>query len=161
MTVYKRGRQGAFDSVHVHPAMGVHNGRTIVPAPFCADLCIHVHVRWGVVALSGQIPRAPGTINRPLYLGWGPTGRLDQGAHTTLGAPLVPPNQRVEIAVDAKAKDSTVTYQATALNPDYRAFQVFLEQGTGVLWSYGGLDIGDVANLGGALGAFNPRKIRA
>lgn len=161
MTVRKMGRQGAYDSVHVHPAMGSHGAHEVVPAPFCADLCIHLHVRWGVVALSGQIPNTPGVINRPLYLGWGPTGRLEQGAHTGLGAPLVPPNQHVEIAVNHLTTDSEVTYVARAHDPDEGAFQVFLEQGTGVLFSYDGLDLAQLANLGGGVQAFDPRDIKS
>jgi hypothetical protein len=159
MTIRKLGRQGAYDSAHIHPAMGSHGTREVVPAPFCADLCIHLHVRWGVVALGGQIPNTPGTINRPLYLGWGPTGRLDQGAHCALGAPLVPPNQHVEIAVNHLATNSEVTYAVTAYDPEETAFQVFLEQGTGVLFSYDGLDLAQVAQLGGAVQAFSPRDI--
>jgi hypothetical protein len=159
MTVAKIARQGAFDSIHVHPKMGSHGTHEVTPAPFCADLCIHLHVRWGVVALGGQIPNAPGTINRPLYLGWGMTGRLDQGAYSSLGAPLVPPNQHLEIAVNHLDTNSEVTYIATAHDPDQVAYQVFLEQGTGVLFSYDGLDLAQVAQLAGAVRVFNPRTI--
>ena len=159
MTVKKLARQGAYDSVHVHPAMGHMGGHEIVPAPFCADLCIHLHVRWGLVALSGQLPNHPANVNRPLYLGWGLTGKLDRGAHTTLGGPLVPPNQRVEIAVNHQNTDSAITYTATAHTPGYRAWQVFLEQGSGVLFSYDGLDAGQIALLGGGVRAFNPEDI--
>lgn len=159
MTVRKMARQGAYDSVHVHPAMGSMGGHEIVPAPFCAELCVHLHVRWGIVALSGQIANNPANVNRPLYLGWGITGKLDRGAHTTLGGPLVPPNQHVEILVNHLNTDSEVTYNVTAHNPDYRAWQVFLEQGTGVLFSYDGLDVKDVALLAGGVRVFNPREI--
>jgi hypothetical protein len=161
MTVHKIGRQGTYDSVHVHPGMGSMNGNEIVPAPFCADLCIHLHVRWGTIALSGQIPGAPGTIDRPLFLGWGRTGRLDQGAHTAPGAPLVPPNQHVEIAVNHLATGSEITYTTTAHDPDFQCYQVFLEQGTGVLFSYDGLDLAQVALLGGGLRAFAPQDVNA
>ncbi len=161
MTVRKLGRQGAYDNVHVHPKMGMAmgNGREIVPAPFCAELCMHLHWRWGTVGLSGQLPGTPAALDRPQFLGWGRTGRLEQGAHTAPGAPLVPPNQHIEVALAAGAEFSA-TYEVTAHRPDFDAYQVFLEQGTGVLYSYAGLQPADLANLAGAVGLFNPRRIR-
>jgi hypothetical protein len=159
MTVVKLPRQGAYDNVHVHPAMGSIDGREIVPAPFCADLCVHLHVRWGTSALGGQMPRQPGTMDRIPFLGWGLSGRLDQGAHTTLGAPLVPPNQHVEIEVNHRNTNSEIVYTATAYDPIFDAYQVFLEQGSGVLWSFGGLKLWDVARLAGATRAIDARTI--
>ncbi|SFT98181.1 hypothetical protein SAMN05660657_04404 [Geodermatophilus amargosae] len=158
MTVEKWGRQGAYDNLHVHPGMGLHGGREVVPAPFCADLCTHLHWRWGAVTQSGQLPATPGALDRPQFLGWGRTGRLDQGAHTTLGAPLVPPNQHVEVALDLGAR--SVSYEVRAHDPDFDAYQVILEQGTGVLYTYGGMQVADLANLAGALGVFNPMQIQ-
>jgi hypothetical protein len=151
MTVYKMGRQGAYDSVHIHPSMGIHNNLPIVPAPFCAEICMHLHVRWGLVT--------PGALDRPQFLGWGRTGRLDDGAHSSPGAPLVPPNQHVEINL-ALGANSSVTYEARAHDPDFEAWQVFLEQGTGILFSYDGMRIDDLANLAGALHVVSPRSIR-
>src|SRR6266568_7994040 len=64
MTVRKLGRQGAYDNVHIHPSMSKHSGGEIIPVPFCCELCMHFHWRWGTVALAGA-------IDLPLFLGWG------------------------------------------------------------------------------------------
>ena len=77
-TISKRPRQGYFDNVHIHPDMGQDTqGRAIISAPFCGDLCCHLHWRWGLVSLVGSQ-----TAHN--FMGWG-NGRLDQGAHTAKG----------------------------------------------------------------------------
>ena len=159
MLVHKFGRQGAFDNVHVHPAMG-HGAHEVVPAPFCGELCIHLHWRWGIVASNIQLPGKPGFDDRPQFLGWGRTGRLDQGAGTAPGAPLVPPNQHVEVAVDL-GPPCVIDYEVTAHDPDFDAFQVVMEQGTGVLWSYGGIDLMNFVQLLAAVGVIDPRTMQA
>jgi hypothetical protein len=70
-------------------------------------------------------------------LGWG-TGRLDQGSNTTHGAPLVPPNQHVDLIVNPVAAGQvTITYTVSAQNPSPNEWQVFLNQGLLLGYSYG------------------------
>jgi hypothetical protein len=83
-TVHKLPRQGAYDSLCIHPDLGTDaNGRQIVAAPICADFGLHMHWRRGVSWTGGPAPRN-------IFRGWG-AGRLAQGAHSALGAPAIPP----------------------------------------------------------------------
>lgn len=133
MTIQKAGRQGQYDNIHIHAAMPAMQGMTrqVVPAPFCADMCLHVHWRWGVDAVSSMA--APYA-----FLGWGPSGMGGEGAHTSLGAPLIPPNQHLRV-VGTPAGDLTtftLTYDVTAFSPAINAWQVFMEQGMGFAFRY-------------------------
>jgi hypothetical protein len=150
--VEKRPRQGGFDNVHIHPNMGIDdNGQQIVPAPFCGDLCLHVHWRWGLVALQGA-------IDRQLFTGWG-SGRMDRGAHTTDGAPLIPPNQHLEVNLEKQTGQTVMQYEVRADDPDFNAFQVFLEQGVGIAFDYGGLDGSLLTQLSAALHEVAPADL--
>lgn len=146
MTVIKSPRQGAYDSVHVNAHMGAHDGRAIIPAPFCADVCMHLHWRWGTVATSGA-------NDKQAFLGWG-DGSPGGGANTTLGGPLIPPNQHLDITIDrlASGSETRVDYAVTAYGPGRGQHQVVLEQGLGMAFSYGGLPRHLLAALTGGLG---------
>jgi hypothetical protein len=72
----------------------------------------------------------------------------------------VPPNQHVEVAVDL-GPPCVVDYEVTAQDPDFDAFQVVMEQGTGVLWSYGGIDLLNFVQLAAATGVIDPRTIQS
>src|ERR1700730_18566392 len=89
------------------------------------------------------------------FMGWG-NGRLDQGAHTAKGGPLIPPNQHLEVTLQKQAASTIVTYQVRADDPDYDAYQVFLEQGLGLAFNYGGLDPFLIGLLGTAFGVISP-----
>jgi hypothetical protein len=131
MTILKKGRQGQYDNIHVHAALPLMNGKELVAAPFCGDMCFHLHWRWGLDAVS--------SIAAPYaFLGWGPTGEGIFGAHSTLGAPLIPPNQHLRVVGDPASDNSTltITYDVTALGPAINAWQVFLEQGMGIAFRY-------------------------
>ncbi|MEO8153872.1 MAG: hypothetical protein ABI605_12435 [Rhizobacter sp.] len=144
-TVRKLPRQGAFDNIHVHPDMGLDDqGRTIVAAPFCGDLCFHLHWRWGIVSLTGSKAASN-------FMGWG-NGRLDQGAHTVRGTPLIPPNQHLKVQLQKQTSSTLIAYCVRADNPDYDAYQVFLEQGGGLAFNYQGLRPMEIALLGTAMG---------
>jgi len=98
--VSKVPRQGEFDNVHFAPQMQVELSPRSLPglgtvfsglgplgvtmAPVCAHDCFHLHWRWG----KGY--------TKTYNLGWGPAG-----PYTEAGAPMVAPNQRVEIDVPA------------------------------------------------------------
>ena len=139
ITVFKYPRQGGYDNVHIHPEM-VHPGNgghgahhpPIVAAPFCADMCLHLHWRWGTVSLN-DISNRGDLAN---FLGWG-DGRRDQGAHTARGAPLVPPNQRIDLEVHRQTLDATrLRYIVSASNPGVDEWQVFLEQRLAFAYEY-------------------------
>jgi hypothetical protein len=144
--IRKTARQGAYDSVHIAADMGTDaDGRQITPAPFCADLCMHIHWRWGTVATgAARQPHA--------YLGWG-SGREDLGAHSLRGAPLTPPNQRVEVEVEplSAGARTAVSYEATIYAPRQGERQVVLEQGIGLAFTYNGLRPNEIALLVGGL----------
>jgi hypothetical protein len=150
MTVRKLPRQGAYDSLHVNASM-----EGTVAAPFCADLCLHLHWRWGTNALVGGIPS-----RLYAYRGWG-SGSGDAGAGTIPGYPLIPPNQHLEVTaeVDAPAKDQAkITYAVSADQPDRGRWQVFLEQGIGFAFTYNGLPVPQLGLLTGGVGliSFGP-----
>ncbi len=150
--VEKRPRQGGFDNVHIHPNMGTDDtGTPIVPAPFCGDLCLHVHWRWGVVALRGA-------VDRELFAGWG-SGRMDRGAHSHDAAPLIPPNQHLEVGLVKQTGQTLMQYVVRADDPDFNAFQVFLEQGVGIAFDYGGLDPMLLTQLSAALHEVAPGDV--
>ncbi len=153
MKVSKVGRQGAYDNVHLHADMGTDDkGRPVVAAPFCADLCLHLHWRWGIVAIG--VTRTPYS-----FLGWG-NGKLDQGAHTIRGAPLIPPNQHLEIDITAQSNsEALVKYISVAYAPGLDEYQVFLEQGIGFAFTYDGLPIDDLVRLCAAVGVIGPTKM--
>lgn len=148
MTVRKLPRQGAFDSIHVNASMMQDSqGRDIVAAPFCADLCLHLHWRWGTNTLVGAIPS-----RLYAYRGWG-DGSGNAGAGMIPGYPLIPPNQHLDItaAVDTAMDQTQITYQVSVGQPDVGRWQVFLEQGVGFAFTYNGLAIPQVGLLAGGV----------
>jgi hypothetical protein len=124
----KYPRQGDYDNLHLHP---VPADEDMVEAPFCADGCLHFHWRWGVLAGPGPDPYS--------FLGWG-DGRRGRGGHTTLGAPLIPPNQHLDVEA-VRGTDPGVfdfLYKVTVNAPAMDQRQVLFEQGVGFAFSYEG-----------------------
>lgn len=117
--ISKKDRQGDYDNIHLHADMGRPDkyGNTQIHAPFCGHSCVHMHWRWSAVAGAGAKSRAW------YYNGWSnPMGGTPE-AHTTPGAPLVPPNQRVKVAVCAPQatrfnKEDIINLNAPAPLPD-------------------------------------------
>jgi hypothetical protein len=147
LRIDKFARQGAFDNAHIAADHGRVEGSaganaTITSAPFCAEMCTHVHWRWGAVGVTvASEPYA--------FLGWG-SGKNGYGAHRVLGAPLIPPNQHLDITVSpaVDATGATFTYAVGARRPNEKKWQVFFEQGIGFAFSYRGtLKRGDIKNL--------------
>lgn len=104
-TVTKVPRQGEFDNIHIAPQMQVALNPIPVlfsglgplgvsMAPACAHDCFHLHWRWG-----------KGYTTAP-NLGWGAAG-----PYTEAGAPMVAPNQKIEIELPAGL--AAIRYQAT------------------------------------------------
>lgn len=130
-TIHKVPRQGAYDALCIHPDRGNDtSGQPFVCAPVCADLGLHLFWRRGVSMSGGHAPLQ-------LVRGWG-AGRLGQGAETVMGAPVVPPNQHVDIEVTPGADRSTVTvkYAVTAREIAPNRWHVFLEQGLAYAFQY-------------------------
>ena len=154
LTALKLPRQGGFDNIHLNADMGTDAlKRPVIAAPFCADLCLHLHVRWGVHAAASALED-----KRP-FLGWssGPHAH----SHSATGAPLVPPNQRVSFGVTRPAADKTVIrYLVTVSAPRENKRQVILEQGLGFAFSYGGLINPVRYGLGAAYGLFQLDLLR-
>jgi len=126
MDVHKFPRQGDYDALYIHPVDAAAS--PAVALPICGDLGLVLPMRQGA-------SEAVTTLG-PAQLGWD-AGRLDGGARTSVGAPLVPPNQHVDLVVEKPAAGSVkVTYTATAqaFRPD--DWQVFLEQGLALGYRY-------------------------
>lgn len=142
MEVVKLPRQGAFDNLHVNTDMGLDSlGRPIIAAPFCADLCLHLHVRWGTHAAEPAKELAN-------FLGW--SSGHHPAANSTLGAPLVPPNQRITLGAQRlDAMRTRIRYVAAVMWPEEARKQVVLEQGLGFAFTYNGLKMHERGLLSG------------
>jgi hypothetical protein len=121
--VTKVPRQGEFDNVHIAPQMQVALGSKplvfsglgplgVSMAPLCAHDCFHMHWRWG----RGYV--------REHNLGWGPSG-----PYTEAGAPMVAPNQTVEI--ELPAGHAGVRYRALAGHQRGGDWAVVMPHGAG------------------------------
>jgi hypothetical protein len=120
--------QGAFDNIHIAPPMFLSpppspqslpkddvppfnaSFDAIIMAPFCAHDCLHTHWRWG-----------PMTANQE-QCGWSADGR----PYSEPGAPLVPVNQDVEIAVAGTG----FTYTAGMTDVPAAEWQVVMHHGS-------------------------------
>jgi hypothetical protein len=130
-TIHKLPRQGAYDSLVIHPDRpGDPPGLGQIAAPFCADLGLHLHWRRGLSLSGGSSPLH-------LFRGWG-AGRLGQGARTVLGTPVVPPNQHIDVEVAPAFDRSTVNvkYAVTATEIAANRWELFMEQGIGYAFQY-------------------------
>lgn len=129
-------RQGLYDNIHITAPMGDDAlGRAIVSAPVCADMCFHLHWRWGPDGLRGPRMVVP---NPQGYFGWSHTGRVR--SHAVPGGPLIPPNQHLEVEV-SRVSDGRVDvfYTVEARLPRDGHWQVLLEQGSAFAYNYQGL----------------------
>jgi hypothetical protein len=164
MTIQKQGRQGQYDNIHIHASMPQMQAmKPLVAAPFCGDMCMHLHWRWGIDSTSSlAAPYA--------FYGWGATGQGADGAHSSSGAPLIPPNQHLRVVGEPGAGNATftLTYDVTAQSPGIGEWQVFMEQGMAIAFSYaiGGLSyfcspLNTITFPGllGALGVLGPQAL--
>jgi GH25 family lysozyme M1 (1,4-beta-N-acetylmuramidase) len=145
MGIHKLPRQGAYDSLIIHPDRGNDAaGHPIIGGPINADLGLHLSWRRGVSWSGGQV-----AFNT--FRGWGP-GRLDQGARALLGAPTIPPNQHLDVNITPAANPSTVTvdYIVTATGLSTQRWHVFLEQGLAFAFQYA-VELRDLNSWGLAL----------
>jgi hypothetical protein len=147
-------RQGAYDNAHIAASHGAaphappgDKNAVIVSAPFCGDVCNHLHWRWGTSGLF------TGPQNRFGFYGWG-SGKLGLGANRVLGAPLIPPNQHLELEIQPLSGGETaLRYEVRARVPGIGQWQVFLEQGIGFAYSYlEGLNRAQLAMLAAGTG---------
>jgi hypothetical protein len=104
--VRRETREGQYDNVHNHGWMGISRnpGSATSPemvrrmAPVCGQACVHLHVRWLV---GGDLLNAINNVSvySPFaYWGWS-DDPLIAAPYSGRGNPLVPPNQRVRLAV--------------------------------------------------------------
>lgn len=89
-------RQGFYDNIHVHSKMPEPDdcGHEQIHAPFCGHSCFHLHWRWTTTSYLGATS-GPGWK----YRGWSNPQGGTPTAHSTDNAPLVPPNQRIVVAL--------------------------------------------------------------
>ena len=105
--VMKRARQGAFDNIHLAPAMSFGDSGTTAPnaymAPVCQDDCLHTHWRWG------------DSFTAPRNCGWGVGG-----PNSDPGAPMVPLNQTINLTLNSAGNEfvyGAVARDAPAATP--------------------------------------------
>jgi len=128
LTIKKFERQGFYDNIHIHPS---EEDPHFIEAPFCADVCMHIHWRWGVLAGPGPDPYT--------FFGWG-NGKRGRGGHTKLGGPLIPPNQHLDIDVTRNGQGAIgVGYRVRVSRPAPNQTQVLFEQGAAFAFSYTGI----------------------
>lgn len=148
----KAPRQGMYDNIHIHARMPKEDkyGNIQIHAPFCGHSCVHLHWRWSSTSSQGLFF---GKVVK--FMGWSPVG-----AYTSHNMPLVPPNQRIRVAVcnhstnsgnDGKSHSVTeilnpavrapldplrkmIWYRAEIIDPAAHEVQVIMEQGIG--WGY-------------------------
>ncbi len=153
LTVQKYPRQGEYDNFHSHGNMGpdlldpANPPGPMIHAPGCAEACFHLHWRWGWFAKLFF-------IGSDIFLGWTDEGLASQ-PHTARGTPLVPPNQRLQVAVtrpDTVRQDPSsdvvtasrqldpnqqaIWYTADVIDPRPGDLQVILEQGVAYAYDY-------------------------
>lgn len=127
LAIDKVPRQGMYDTLYVHPIDGTASPGADFPG--AGDLCLRLPLRRGLGAGSQAFDGGP-------FRGWG-TGRLDQGANTLRGAPLIPPNQHVELTIaPVSASVMRISYAASAQGMRPGEWQVFLEQGLTIGYHY-------------------------
>jgi hypothetical protein len=124
---FKVPRQGAYDNVHIAPAMQMRSlkkpecikvGSKIYMAPLCIHDCLHTHWRWG---------KNLGTQRH--LLGWNATR-----PYMEAGAPMVPLNQKVSIRIDKPSESNSVvmTYSVeivTSVMPE-SGWQIIMHHGS-------------------------------
>lgn len=101
--VAKHDRQGDYDNIHTHSKMPMDAcGNVPIHAPFCGHSCVHLHWRWaGLSADAAEGDRGW------QFKGWEKSARITSrysavvraSAHALAGAPLIPPNQRLQFAL--------------------------------------------------------------
>lgn len=164
--ITKFPRQGGYDNIHVNGYMGKHQAfaaypgicdataiakEDVIAAPFCGVDCFHMHWRWsllsetiaGITSSTSSKSTFPGIGDTPIpnpfnswqtapaYRGWS-----TKRSHSQLGAPLIPPNQRLNMHLEAldhskPRRDKIVDYKVTVSAPAPGENQVILEQGMG------------------------------
>jgi hypothetical protein len=158
--------QGAYDNIHMHWSMAMDEADpqrgAMVHAPGCAEACFHLHWRYGYLVNVPIIPR------NWRFKGWTGEGRGPgpgtPTSNTVLGAPLIPPNQDLWVAVTHPSTerslpfgrvvggdplravnssttaldkfDKAVWYTVMIGDPREGARQVLLEQGMSLAYKY-------------------------
>jgi hypothetical protein len=156
LSVDKATDQAAYDNVHLHGSMGndpVAPTGPMVHAPGCAEACIHIHWRWGLIA---GMPNFEG-MNQSAFWGW-PRIRLSRSEpHCVPVLPLIPANQDLTITmahpatVRSSPLGSVIQQSGVALDPAIKAVwytadisgtlpaerrQVIFEQGASFAYRY-------------------------
>jgi hypothetical protein len=141
-------REGTWDNLHCTPPMGFDAlGRKTVSAPVCADKCFHLHWRWGS---DGIVAPADAVKEPERYMGWTHVGPWR--SNSLLGAPLIPPNQHLEVTLTRVGDGEVeIAYATRARDPGDGHWQVSLEQGAGFAYNYQGLASSDFKLLARAL----------
>jgi hypothetical protein len=149
----------------------------MIHAPACAEACFHLHWRWGVLAPYPPADGNPGEMFR----GWN-----DRAPYMADGAPLIPPNQHLRVALahpdatradgyrpntDVVGKGAVVRgtktlpkirkalwYTVDVGKPESNRRQVILEQGAGWSFAYHRGDLGEI--LGQGVAIFVPLAVK-
>ncbi len=108
----KKFRQGQYDNLHLHARMPVLPQPFCqdeqIHAPFCGHSCIHFHWRWSSFSVNGALSGANNEKRDWQFRGWSDPVELESPfgteyiapqANAQIDSPLIPPNQRLTIAV--------------------------------------------------------------
>lgn len=138
-TISKSPRQGAYDNIHTHGDMGMHQPpNASVPrimAPFCLQYCVHMHWRWGVEAATlAKLPFGPDEKD---FFGWSAEESL-----AVKGAPMIPLNQELRIKVEDTSygtsispdKDKVIHYKIDVDHPEPQMRHVIFENGFSIAY---------------------------
>ncbi|MEO0751917.1 MAG: hypothetical protein AAFY25_08940 [Pseudomonadota bacterium] len=103
----KMAKQGRLDNIHIAPAMDL-NGEAVHMAPLCEHDCFHMHWRWsnGFKNTSSK--------------GWSPNWPDYGGPCEVSGAPLIPPNQVLDIIPNGATEHPGMLYRAKAAGVTFR-----------------------------------------
>lgn len=123
--VEKVPRQGYYDNIHLHGRMHAPDkrGNEQIHAPFCGHSCLHMHWRWSSISSNAAVGGRGW-----YYKGWS----IDNGAEafSQAGAPLIPPNQKLTVAICKP--DRTRASPAKILPP--AGSRAALEKGRKLIW---------------------------
>ncbi len=100
--VTKVPRQGYYDNIHLHGRMPHPDpkGNEQIHAPFCGHSCIHLHWRWSNISSTNAVGDRGW-----YYKGWSRGTTVE--AFSEPGSPLIPPNQKLTVALCAPTRTRT------------------------------------------------------
>ena len=172
LSLLKHSRQGAYDNIHLTGYLGHYkdNNKLVTHAPICGYCCFHMHFRWSPVAEYAATRTSVAALRtdkgtqkisdksyKNKYVGW---NFIEAHGAYSQGAPLIPYNQQLKIAITHPTNGTTypdhptdrvvpqndntdlhkdkkaIWYSAEIVNGGLGESHVVLEQGCGYAYEY-------------------------